>query len=223
MSGGHPRQLTRMPLDVICMRDRDYKVFRPGHYYHVFNRGNNKQSIFLENRDYANFLKRLKFVLGLIPVNRAQTRIRPLPYGAFSIISYCLMPNHFHFLIRQNSDIGIDKLIQKVSTSYVSYFNKQYSRVGGLFQDQFKAKLVDNDSYAKYVSAYIHNNPSDLGYDYSSYKDIIGLRDGTIVERSVLLSWFNNSQGAYATFVKGFAQKDKQQIQDLLFEDENDI
>ncbi len=213
----------RMPLDVGFMRDRDYKVFRPEHYYHVFNRGNNKQSIFLEDRDYINFLKRLKFVLGLIPVNRAQTRICPLPYGAFSIISYCLMPNHFHFLIRQNSDMGINKLIQKVSTSYVSYFNRQYSRVGGLFQDQFKAKLVDNDSYVKYVSAYIHNNPSDLDYDYSSYKDIVGLRDGKIVERGILLSWFNNSQGAYAAFVKGFAQKDKQQIQDLLFEDENDV
>lgn len=204
------------------MRDRDYKTFRPNNYYHVFNRGNNKQAIFLDDADYISFLKRLKFVLGLLSVSRNQTRIRPLPAGAFSIITYCLMPNHFHFLIRQNSDVGIDKLIQKVITSYVSYFNKRYNRVGGLFQDQFKAKLVDNDSYAQYVSAYIHNNPANLDYDYSSYKDIVGARGGAIADKDILLSWFNNDRNQYKSFVGGFGQKERQQIQDLLFEDERD-
>ena len=102
------------------------------------------------------------------------------------------------------------------------YFNKKYGRVGGLFQDQFKAKLVEHDAYAKYLSAYIHNNPHSLEYDYSSYKDIIGLRNGQIVDKSIVLGWFNDNVNEYKKFVEGFTEKDKQQIQDLLFEDEND-
>ena len=202
------------------MRYRDYKLFRPGCYYHVYNRGNNKQDIFLENRDYLNFLKRVKFVLGMLPVTRNETRIRPVSLGSFTIVAYCLMPNHFHFLIRQDAEIGVDKFVQKVCTSYVGYFNQQYERVGGLFQDQFKAKLVENDSYAKYVSAYIHNNPSNLEYAYSSYPDVIGLRQGRVVDRSVILSWFEGNPVKYKKFVECFGKKEEQQIKDLLFDEE---
>lgn len=202
------------------MRYRDYKLFRSGCYYHVYNRGNNKQDIFLEDKDYLNFLKRIKFVLGLLPATRYQTRIRPLSSGSYSIVAYCLMPNHFHFLIRQNADTGVDKFVQKVCTSYAAYFNQQYTRVGGLFQDQFKAKLVENDSYAKYLSAYIHNNPGNLGYPYSSYPDIVGLRQGKIVDRSIVLSWFENNIESYKKFVEEFREKEEQQIQDLLFDED---
>jgi putative transposase len=201
------------------MRDRDYKIFRAGHFYHVFNRGNNKQTIFFEDTDYLKLLKCFKLVLGFAPAVRPFTAIRPLPKDAFSIAAYCLMPNHFHFLIRQNTDLGINKLMQKVCTSYAAYINKKYNRVGGLFQDQFKAKLVDNDTYAKYLSAYIHNNPGSLDWDYSSYKDIIGLRGGQLADRGIVLSWFNDSVVEYERFVERFTEKDKQQIQDLLFED----
>lgn len=202
------------------MRYRDYKLFRSGCYYHVYNRGNNKQRIFLTDKDHLNFLKRIKFILGMLPVTRYETRIRPLPVGAFSIVAYCLMPNHFHFLIRQNTETGVDAFIKKLCTSYVGYFNRQYQHVGGLFQDQFKAKLVENDSYAKYLSAYIHSNPANLEYPYSSYLDIIGSRQGKIVDRSVILSWFENKPEMYQQFVEDFGKKEEQQIQDLLFDED---
>lgn len=163
------------------------------------------------------FLKRLKQALGMSVVN--PVRIKPLPLGSFSVISYCLMRNHFHLQIRQNSDIGIDKLIAKVCTSYAMYYNKKYGHVGNVFQDRFKAKLVENDSYSMYLSAYIHNNPGSLDYDYSSFKDIVGERNGQLVEKSVVLSWFNQSTDNYRKFVEGFSLLDREKIRNLLFEE----
>jgi putative transposase len=198
------------------MRYRDYKIFRPGCYYHVYNRGNNKQDVFLGEGDYISFLRRFCLVLGL-PVSAARTSIRPLPVGAFSIVSYCLMPNHFHLLIRQNTDVGVDKLLLKLCTSYAIYFNHKYDHIGNVFQDAFKAKLVENDMYAKYLSAYIHNNPADLDYDYSSYKDIMGIRDGQICDTSIVLSWFNNSPYQYRDFLRSVTKEDEH-IRHQLFE-----
>ena len=183
-----------------------------------------------------NFLKRLKLALGIaqpanarghlvkqqgVPLHsRPALRIRPFPAGAFTIICYCLMPNHFHFLIRQNTDIGIDLLIQKVCTSYAAYFHNKYNRVGHVFQGAFKSKLVENDSYFKYLSAYIHNNPTDpLSYDYSSFKDYLGLRKGQICDKSFLLGLFNNNSGDYKKFVLEFSQQDQESIKDILFEE----
>lgn len=191
------------------MRYRDYKTFRAGHYYHIFNRGADKQAIFFNGGDYAQFLKRFKLVLGLPSVKLLVTRIKPLPPKTFTILAYCLMPNHFHMLIRQNTDIGVNVLMLKLATSYSTYVNKTYDRVGTLFQDRFKAKLVDNDSYARYVSAYIHNNPSKpKEYAYSSCRDILGLRNGEICDRELLLSWFGNSVQQYEDFVDGFTRQE---------------
>lgn len=187
------------------MQYRDYKTFRSGCYYHIFNRGVNKQNIFIDEDDYRQFLKRLKITLGLLPAQFVKIRIKPLPQNTFSILAYCLMPNHFHMLIRQNDELGINKLISKLCTSYSSFINAKYDRVGTLFQDRFKAKLVDNDEYAKNVSAYIHNNPKNpKNYPYSGYKEILGKDTDSICDRALLLSWFNNSKVLYEEFVTAF-------------------
>ena len=199
------------------MRYRDYKIFRPGFYYHIFNRGNNKQQIFFDATDYLAFLTRLKIVLGL-SVPDWRIKIRPLESNSFSILSYCLMPNHFHFLIKQNKDIGINRLMAKLCTGYAMYFNKKHERIGNVFQDAFKAKVVENDTYAKYVSAYIHNNPKNLDYDYSSYKSVVGLQNDQIVDRGILLSWFDNDPSKYRKFVETFTEKDEERIKDGLFD-----
>lgn len=211
------------------MRYRDYKEFRAGQYYHVFNRGNNKQPIFLDDQDYLNFFKRLKLTLGIARVPLFASKgapllsIHPLPAGSFTFLSFCLMPNHFHFLIKQNTDLNISKLFLKVCTSYTAYFNRRYEHIGHLFQDQFKAKLIDEDSYLTYLSAYIHNNPNDpLSYPYSSFQDIIGLRNWSICDKNFLLSMFNNSTEKYKNFVLGFSESDKDHVEHLLFEDEGE-
>ncbi|MEK9209095.1 MAG: transposase, partial [Patescibacteria group bacterium] len=114
------------------MLTRDYKSSAPGEYYHAYNRGNAKEPVFLDDDDYRFFLLRLDQNLSSdIAVNR---HFRPLPPNSFSLISYCLMPNHFHLLLRQDRDIPTSKLIGKICTSYSMYFNKKYGRVGHVFQ-----------------------------------------------------------------------------------------
>jgi len=190
------------------MSNRDYKQFASGNFYHVYNRGNGRMDIYKGEQDYFNFLKRLKLALGL-DLQRAslQTlRIQPLPENSFSIICYCLMPNHFHFLIRQNKDIPISKLVNKVCSSYSKYFNKKYDRVGHLFQDQFKAVNVETDEYMLWLSAYIHQNPkvagiSDLdNYKWSSYGDYINQNSGGVCDKDIILSRFSADE--YGGFVK---------------------
>lgn len=206
------------------MNARDYKIFRQGHYYHVYNRGDNKEDIFLDEQDHLNFLKRLKIILGLAPVpnagRRGALKLSALPAESFSILSYCLMPNHFHILIRQNSNVEVSKLITKLCTSYVKYFNAKYSRIGNLFQDTFKAKLVDNDSYLTYLSAYIHNNPSDTtNYPYSSLPDYLGVRQGTICNTTFILNYFKGDRTQYKNFVEAYSNKEYEVIKHLSFDE----
>lgn len=199
---------------------RDYKTLRAESYYHVFNRGVNKQPIYFDEQDYSEFIYRLKVLLGLIlpKTSRTSIHVRPFPSGTFSILSYCLMPNHFHFFIRQNSQIGINKLILKLCTSYAMYINKKHNRVGNLFQDTFKARLVQDDQYGMYLSAYIHNNPQDpKSYPYSSYQEILNLREDQISDRKLLLSWFNNSEIQYEQFVSDCYKSDEQFKQKFSF------
>ncbi len=176
--------------------------------------------IYRDVQDYRNFVKRFKLTLGVQrrPLQRAplndlndhDLRIQPLPEEAFSIVCYCLMPNHFHFLIRQNADVSISKLINKVFTSYVRYFNKKYDRVGYLLQDRFKAVLIDNDEYLLWLSAYIHQNPKVAGlvkdlrnYRWSSYPEYIGhisQESSLPCDKEIILDQFK-STGDYVNFV----------------------
>jgi putative transposase len=135
-------------------------------YYHIYNRGNSKQTIFLDDEDYKYFQWLLyisnsskHFVVGRISGdiyshNREDELV--------AIGSYCLMPNHFHILITQLQEDGVSKFMQKVSTAYVMYFNKKYKRTGGLFEGRYKAKNIEDDIYLKYLYAYIHLNPLKL-------------------------------------------------------------
>jgi len=102
-----------------------------------------------------------------------------LPAGAFDLIAYCLMPNHFHLLLKQNSEIPISKLISKICTSFSKYFNLKYERVGSVFQDQFKSVLVESDEQIRWLIEYIHSNPVKAGivskaedYLYSSKRNV---------------------------------------------------
>ena len=76
--------------------------------------------------------------------------------------AYCLMPNHFHLLIRETNKPCISIFMKKISTAYAMYFNKKYSRTGSLFEGRFKAEHANNDRYLKYLFAYIHLNPVKL-------------------------------------------------------------
>jgi putative transposase len=194
------------------MKYRDYKNFTTDNFYHIYNRGVNKQDIFLDQRDYSAFMKRLILALGKDQADTATCRIIPFPENAFSIMAYCLMPNHYHFLIRQNSNIPVGRLVKKVCTSYVSYFNKRHHRVGHLFQDVFKAKLVDTDPYLVKLSAYIHLNPGSqsFSYQYSSIREYLGFSASPVIcDVDYVLGYFKNSASVYAQFLKDQPHKDQ--------------
>lgn len=212
------------------MKNRDYKIFAPNNYYHVYNRGVGKQDIFLDDEDRKFFLNRLKenlfpaekrvpLLQGGKPSSFVKGKIyirKTLPTGAFSLISYCLMPNHFHFLIRQNENLPISKLIAKLCTGYSMYFNKKTERVGSLFQGAFKAILVDSDSYLLWLTAYIHQNPTTAGlvknpedYQWSSYLDYIESRNGMLCAKDSVTGQFSNI-AEYRKFVEESFEKIKQ-------------
>ncbi len=140
----------------------------PGEYYHVYNRGNSKQKIFLDVYDYFRFIKllfisnsNLSFKLHLLR-NHIYDTEREAPI--VNIGAYCLMQNHFHILISPHTENGLSKFMQKVTTGYSMYFNNKYDRRGTLFEGKFKAEAITDDRYLKYLYAYIHLNPMKL-YD----------------------------------------------------------
>lgn len=149
----------------------------------MYNRGNAKADIFSHPEDYRFFLRRLESCL--FPEREINYRGTLLPSGSFTLIAYCLMPNHFHFLIRQNGDISTGQLMRKLCTSYSMYFNRKNDRVGHVFQDQFKQAHIDTNSYLVWLSAYIHANPVVANmvrgadqYPWSSYHQYMGVEHG---------------------------------------------
>lgn len=139
-------------------------VLSTGEYYHLYNRGNNKQAIFHDDGDRRYFQKLLHILntekrtaLRDVHVERSLTiddNERIVSIGA-----YCCMPNHFHILLKQEKDGGATLFMKKVLTAYVMYFNKKHKRSGGLFEGRFKSKHATTDNYLKYLFAYIHLNP----------------------------------------------------------------
>lgn len=190
------------------MRYRDYKKYEEGAYYHIYNRGNEKRNIFLDDSDFQFFLTRLQQCLSInLETLKVKSRIQPLPKNSFSLVNYCLMPNHFHLLIRQNTNIPSSKLLSKLCTSYSKYFNKKYERTGHLFQDQFKQSHIDNNKYLLWLSAYIHQNPKTANlvsnpedYYWSSYREFIENLE-FICEKDFILNQFASPR-KYKEFVE---------------------
>ncbi|MEK6566772.1 MAG: transposase [Bacteroidota bacterium] len=118
--------------------------FLPQHYYHIYNRGNNQQLIFLEDKNYRFFLERLRSVLQPAKVD---------------LLVYCLMPNHFHLLVSPQIESDFSNVMRSFSVSYVKSFNSLYRRVGHLYQGDFQSRWIETDEYLAHVCRYIHLNP----------------------------------------------------------------
>ncbi len=156
-------------------------LFLNDHIYHIFNRGVEKRDIYMDERDYVRFIHGLyefnneKQVVNLNYYFNSKTRSvekrslkrdRDLRKLLVQILVFTLMPNHYHLLLRQTSDNGIVRFMQKLGTGYTNYFNKKYERVGGLFQGRFKAVEIGRKSHLIHLPHYIHTNPLDLNYRY---------------------------------------------------------
>jgi len=186
-------------------------TFAPGEFYHIYNRGTEKRKIFLSARDHERFLSLLYLANGEERVDMkrqgrtlSELMLQDKGKKLVEVCAYCLMPNHFHLILKEIDEGGISKFMQKIITGYTMYFNKNYERSGALFQGKFKSEHAKNDRYLKYLIAYLHLNPIKLfdsnwkengirdrkraekfldGYIYSSFLDYCG---NDRVEKSIL-------------------------------------
>lgn len=151
-------------------RKNTVKEFVTDGFYHLYNRGIDRQDIFRDGQDYSTFLFNLSRYLSPFDdlAKEGFKKDRPSVSkhkqdmnltSEVSLLAYCLMPNHFHLLVRQNSPNGITKIMRRVCVNYAMYFNKKYGRSGSLFESIYKAVLVETQDQLLHVSRYIHLNP----------------------------------------------------------------
>ncbi|OHA60992.1 MAG: hypothetical protein A2556_02220 [Candidatus Vogelbacteria bacterium RIFOXYD2_FULL_44_9] len=141
--------------------------FEEGEMYHLYNRGANKQPIFVNDHDRFRLLILLYCCNGTKEFHISNHKSLSLEEyflidrgePIVEILAYCLMPNHFHLLVKEITKGGISLFMQKVLTGYGMYYNAKHSRTGPLFEGRFKAQHVDSDEYLEYLLAYIHLNP----------------------------------------------------------------
>jgi putative transposase len=168
-------------------------VFTRHLYYHIYNRGAGKQPIFFHSANYEHLLHLVK-------------RYSP-QYGA-KIIAYCLMPNHYHLLLRQETDQPLSKFINVLFNAYVQAVNQEQGRSGTLFEGRFRHVCIDRYEYLIHLCRYIHNNPRKAGlvskledWPYSNYLDWIGLRNGILKDDAFIEQYFPGTRDAYRQFV----------------------
>lgn len=207
------------------MNSRDYKSNYVGGYFHVYNRGVNKSAIFLDDQDYQNFLYRARVLLGKTPLPKRTAkggiRLTVLPKDLVEIITFCLMPNHFHFLLKQNDVDGARMLMHRLCTSYTKYFNKKYHRVGHVFQDVFKLKDITEDAYLTQLTGYIHLNPKNaFTWKYSSLQTYLGKTNDSMVDTELFMKMHNISKNKYKTFLLKHYNPKILDAADLLYEEE---
>jgi putative transposase len=174
-------------------------VFHEGGYYHVYNRSANKQDIFLRSSNYH-------YLIGVI---------KRFVSKGIQVIACCLMPNHYHFLLRQEAEYSVSQLIQSVFNIYSKAFNRMYDRSGTLFGSPFHAIEVLHEGYLIHLCRYIHRNPleADLVDDirhwpYSNYLEWINKRNNRLVDRNFIDANFSNPT-EYEKFVLDYQSPNK--------------
>ena len=189
-------------------------MFAAGGFYHVYNRGFLKKTIFKEVRDFRKFTHRLSVLITKLP---------------FRLHAYCLMPNHFHLLLEQLKDnVPVSELMNKQLGSYGKYFNTKYQIKGAVFEGRFQAKEIQTDPSLLQVSKYIHRNPIEAGlvtrlidYPWSSYPSFLGDVAEPMVRTAFLLEYFSSRQGKvrdFRAFVEeSFAEGELLPLQNVLF------
>ncbi|MBI3888707.1 transposase [Candidatus Nomurabacteria bacterium] len=212
--------------------------FITGEYYHIYNRGVDKRVIFKASKDYERFMMllylanseesfRLEEILSRQHKTFDEILVLEKSEPIVSIGAWCLMPNHFHMLIRQEVDGGITKFMRKLGVGYSMFFNIKYKRMGALFGGLFKSKLIGvDDNYMRQLFGYIHINPLELkfpewkdkiskpsiemrdfleSYRYSSYLDYLGKNrvENNIIKVEKFPDYFQGHQ-EFKDFVENY-------------------
>lgn len=200
--------------------------------YHIFNKTIDKKQVFISNRYNSTFLDTLKYYRSTKNIvsysafkdlaqqlKSSQEAILSLQeYHLVDIYAYCVMPNHFHLLVKQKQEHGVSKYISNVLNSFTRYFNIKNERKGPLFLPRFKAVLVSSEEQFKHVSRYIHLNPYSSNlvekisvlrtYPLSSLHEY-SAKTPFICSTSYLLTYFNNSLSRYYRFLENNAEYQK--------------
>jgi len=196
-------------------RKNSLKPYVAGGYYHIYNRGADKNVIYREEVDYGYFFHLIK--MGLINLEEVKRiyklkkkTIKDLPKNfnqQIKVICFCLMPNHFHIVIKQVESRLIEFFMRSIMTRYSKYFNQKYERIGPLFEGRYKAVLVNSNEYLLYLSRYIHLNPSTLDleafnlnhlckdyrdYSFSSYQWYLNNFENEWFSPRIVLDFFVN-------------------------------
>ena len=178
------------------------EVFAAGEYYHIYNRGAGRSLIFFTPANYEYCLRLIKHYS---------------VHYSVAFIAYCLMPNHYHFLLRQDSDWPLSKFIGVLFNAYAQAVNQQQARHGSLFEGRFRHRRVDREEYLTQLCRYIHLNPVKAQlvqqpehWPYSNYRDWIGLRAGALIDQSFVQAHFQSSED-YHRFVTDWQDAERAQ------------
>lgn len=169
--------------------------------YHIVLRGINKEIIFKEEIDYIRFIETLK---------------KYKEKSGYKIYGYCIMPNHIHLLLKEGEE-GLGITMRRIGASYVYWYNWKYERIGHLFQDRYKSKVVEDNAYLLTVLRYIHQNPLEAkmgktceDYKWSSYKEYIG--KNRLIDKDFILNIFHQNRKKGIEEFKAF-HKNKEETQ----------
>jgi len=223
-----------------------------GEIFHVLNRGVDKKNIFLDDKDYFRFVHNLFEFNDVNPalnsgyfLNQKQSidlrnqYIERKPRKlVVEILAFCLMPNHFHLLLRQREEGGITKFMRKLGVGYANYFNEKYKRTGTLFQGRYKIILVNQDTHFIHLPYYIHFNPLDLimpewrmgeiknyqkaigfleSYRWSSHLDYLGIKNfPSLTQREFLFKIFGGNESYKKGIERWLKQMNLEKIQKLI-------
>ena len=173
-----------------------------GYPHHIVQRGNNKEKVFRDVKDFEKYLSLLS---------------RYSEEKSVSILAYCLMPNHVHLLVRPSEDGGLPKMMQGVALCYTQYLNRKKGRSGRLWECRYHSTLIDGDKYLWAVSKYVENNPVRAGivkrpedYVYSSATaHLFGKQDALLQEPLFERGELNE----YRKFMK--AEESKQVLEEI--------
>ncbi len=186
-------------------------------YYHVYNRGVDKRDIFCDERDYARFFQALLLMNdeqdGLMiqwrncKMSNPVLRVDDFLKNSLSnrrklvdIVAYCLNSNHYHFVLKQVRDKGIERFMHRIATGYTMYFNKKYHRTGSLFQGRFKATHINNNDLLLHLIAYvncnceIHRIAKAKNYKWCSYPDYLGKKSGNLLSKKIISDQFKDKE-----------------------------
>lgn len=190
-------------------------------YYHIYNRGVDKREIFHDQNDYQRFIQCMKEFNCKNPIGSLYEKylrekkvssgdpISTMEIGSpaiVDIVAYCLNPNHFHFILRQLGEKGIEKFMQKVGIGYTMYFNQKYDRSGSLFQGKFKSSHIGSTSQLLRLSVYvncnseIHKIHSAIDYPWCGFSEYINKERSGICKKEIITSQFQkeNDYCSYA-------------------------